>query len=201
MSSSAASHGAVVDHADHSSGNKLFGFWIYLMSDLIIFALLFATFAVIRENVAGGPGAKQLFDLPYVFLETMFLLFSSVTYGMAVVAMNRGKRNVVFSWLLVTFVLGFAFIFMEVSEFAKLIAEGHGPSQSGFLSAFFTLVGTHGFHVTCGLIWMFVLMVQVLTKGLTPGVQGRLSRLSLFWHFLDVVWVGVFTFVYLFGLM
>jgi cytochrome o ubiquinol oxidase subunit 3 len=197
MSSSAPSHAL----EDHSAGNKLFGFWIYLMSDLIIFAILFATFAVIRDNVAGGPGAKQLFDLPYVFLETMFLLVSSVTYGLAIVAMNAGKRNLVLGALLVTFLLGLGFISMELNEFGHLIAEGFGPDRSGFLSGFFTLVGTHGLHVTCGLIWMAVLLFQVLTKGLTPGVQGRLSRLSLFWHFLDIVWVGVFTFVYLLGLM
>ncbi|MEI8093467.1 MAG: cytochrome o ubiquinol oxidase subunit III [Spirochaetales bacterium] len=192
MSSAVTSHGE-----EHTSGNRLFGFWIYLMSDLIIFALLFATYAVIRNNVAGGPGAKELFDLPYVFVETMFLLISSFTYGLAVVAMHQGKKNLVFGWLLVTFALGVAFISMEVSEFVHLIAEGAGPDRSGFLSGFFTLVGTHGFHVSCGLIWMIVLMTQVLTKGLTPGVMGRLSRLSLFWHFLDIVWVGVFTFVYL----
>lgn len=192
MSSAVTSHGE-----EHTAANRLFGFWIYLMSDLIIFALLFATYAVIRNNVAGGPGAKELFDLPYVFVETMFLLISSFTYGLAVVAMHQGKKNLVFGWLLVTFALGVAFISMEVSEFVHLIAEGAGPDRSGFLSGFFTLVGTHGFHVSCGLIWMIVLMTQVLTKGLTPGVMGRLSRLSLFWHFLDIVWVGVFTFVYL----
>ena len=200
MSNSAEAH-ATGHSADHGAENKLFGFWMYLMSDLIIFAILFATFAVIRDNVAGGPGAKQLFDLPYVFLETMFLLVSSVTYGFAVVAMHAGKRNLVLVALVVTFLLGLGFISMELSEFGKLIAEGNGPDRSGFLSGYFTLVGTHGLHVSCGLLWMLVQIIQVFTKGLTPGVVGRLSRLSLFWHFLDIVWVGVITFVYLLGLL
>jgi cytochrome o ubiquinol oxidase subunit 3 len=186
---------------DHSSGNKLFGFWIYLMSDLIIFAVLFATFAVISHNYAGGPGPKQLFEVPYLFLETMFLLVSSVTYGLAVVFMQTGKKSTVFGALLVTFLLGFGFVFMEVAEFRHLILEGFGPDRSGFLSGFFTLVGTHGLHVSFGLLWMIVMMVQIVTKGLTPGVRSRLARLSLFWHFLDIVWVGVFTFVYLIGLL
>ncbi|HTH14465.1 MAG TPA: cytochrome o ubiquinol oxidase subunit III [Spirochaetia bacterium] len=194
----AVSHEA---HEDHAAGNKLFGFWIYLMSDLIIFAVLFATFAVIRGNLAGGPGPKDLFEVPYLFLETMFLLVSSVTYGLAMVSLQKGKATAVFVQLLVTFALGFGFIFMEVSEFRHLILEGFGPDRSGFLSGFFTLVGTHGLHVSFGLLWMIVLMVQVLTKGLTAGVKSRLARLSLFWHFLDIVWVGVFTFVYLIGLV
>jgi len=185
----------------HGADHKQFGFWIYLMSDLIIFAVLFATFAVVSTHTAGGPGAKQLFEVPYLFLETMFLLVSSVTYGLAVVAMQGGKRNAVFGLLLLTFALGMGFVVMEVSEFAHMIAEGYGPNRSAFLSGFFTLVATHGTHVSFGLLWMIVLMVQVLTKGLTPGVTSRLSRLSLFWHFLDIVWVGVFTFVYLVGLV
>ena len=190
MSSAVDSHVGVDDH-DHSSENKLFGFWIYLMSDLIIFSILFATFAVICQNTAGGPGPKQLFDVPYLFLETMFLLVSSVTYGLAIVSLQKGKTNAVFLQLLVTFVLGFGFVFMEVSEFGHLIGEGFGPDRSGFLSAFFTLVGTHGLHVSFGLLWMVVMMIQVLTKGLTTGVRSRLMRLSLFWHFLDVLWLGI----------
>ena len=185
----------------HGADHKQFGFWIYLMSDLIIFAVLFATFAVVSTHTAGGPSAKQLFEVPYLFFETMFLLVSSVTYGLAIVVMQSGKRNAVFGWLLVTFVLGLGFIVMELNEFATLIGEGHGPDKSAFLSGFFTLVATHGTHVSLGLLWMVTLMVQVLTKGLTPGVTSRLARLSLFWHFLDIVWVGVFTFVYLVGLV
>ncbi len=189
--------------AVHSSGaeNKLFGFWIYLMSDLIIFAILFATFAVMSGNFAGGPGPKQLFEVPYLFLETLFLLVSSVTYGLAVISMQSGKQRAVLVRLAITFLLGLGFIVMELMEFAHLINEGYGPDKSAYLSSFFTLVGTHGFHVSCGLLWMGFMIVQVIRKGLTAGVQSRLMRLSLFWHFLDIVWVGVFTFVYLVGLL
>lgn len=200
---SSAAHDISHAHDAHAQAaeNKLFGFWIYLMSDLIIFAVLFATFAVMSTHFAGGPGPKALFDVPYLFLETMFLLVSSVTYGLAVLSLQAGKKNAVFFRLLITFVLGLGFIVMEVTEFGQLIGEGFGPDKSGFLSAFFTLVGTHGFHVSCGLLWMLTLMVQVLRRGLTPGVTSRLMRLSLFWHFLDIVWVGVFSFVYLVGLI
>lgn len=189
------------DHHDHGAENKLFGFWIYLMSDLVIFAILFATFAVMANNFAGGPGPKDLFELPYLFYETMLLLVSSVTYGMAVVNLQNGKQKAVFAWLAVTFLLGLGFVAMEVAEFQHLIHEGFGPDRSAYLSAFFTLVGTHGLHVSCGLLWMAVMLIQVWKKGLTPGVNSRLMRLSLFWHFLDVIWVGVFTFVYLVGML
>ena len=188
-------------HEVHAAENKLFGFWIYLMSDLIIFAILFATFAVMSGNFAGGPGPKQLFEVPYLFLETLFLLVSSVTYGLAVVSMQAVKQKAVVAWLGITFLLGLGFIAMELLEFAHLLEEGFGPDKSAYLSSFFTLVGTHGLHVSCGLLWMAVMMVQVLTKGLTSGVRSRLMRLSLFWHFLDIVWVGVFSFVYLVGLL
>lgn len=191
-------------HAHEAGGhgdNKLFGFWIYLMSDLIIFAILFATFAVVSGNFAGGPGPKSLFEVPYLFLETMFLLVSSVTYGLAVVSMQAGKKNAVLIRLGITFLLGLGFITMELMEFAQLIGEGFGPDRSAFLSGFFTLVGTHGLHVSCGLLWMAFMIIQVVRKGLTAPVQSRLMRLSLFWHFLDIVWVGVFTFVYLVGLL
>jgi len=185
----------------HGVDQKQFGFWIYLMSDLIIFAVLFATFAVMSGHFAGGPGPKALFDVPYLFLETMFLLVSSVTYGLAVLSLQAGKRSAVVWRLLITFVLGLGFVAMEVNEFSQLIGEGFGPDKSAFLSAFFTLVATHGFHVSCGLLWMATLIVQVWRKGLTAGVESRLLRLSLFWHFLDIVWVGVFSFVYLVGLV
>ena len=190
-------------HHQHteSVNNAVFGFWIYIMSDCILFATLFATFAVLQHNVADGPSGKALFDLPYVFVETMCLLVSSVTYGMAVLAMNKKNKTQVLGWLLITFLLGLSFIGMEVSEFQRMILAGNGPERSGFLSAFFTLVGTHGLHVSFGLIGMLVMMVQVMHKGLTVPVQSRLIRLSMFWHFLDIVWIGVFTIVYLLGVM
>ena len=185
----------------HQSENKLFGFWIYLMSDLVIFAVLFATFATMATSFAGGPGPKQLFNLPYLFVETMFLLISSWTYGLSMIGVQNQKKNAVLSLLAITFLLGLGFVIMEVTEFHQMILDGNGPDRSSFLSAFFTLVGTHGLHVSFGLLWMVVLMVQVAQKGLTASVRSRLMRLSLFWHFLDVIWVGVFTFVYLLGMV
>lgn len=193
-------------HADghgHSEtvSNTVYGFWLYIMSDCILFAAIFATFAVMSHRYAGGPTGKELFDLPYVFGETMFLLCSSVTYGLAVLAMNRLKREQVLGWLFVTFLLGLGFISMEINEFHHMTLAGNGPDRSGFLSGFFTLVGTHGTHVSIGLIWMLIMMIQVARKGLTTPVQSRLVRLSMFWHFLDIVWIGVFTVVYLMGVM
>jgi cytochrome o ubiquinol oxidase subunit III len=186
------------EHPD-TVANHAFGFWLYLMTDLVLFAAIFAAFAVLSHNYAGGPTGKELFDLPYTLGETMFLLFSSVTYGLAVLAMYKGKKNSVLTWLGVTFLLGLGFVCMEINEFYHMILSGNGPQRSGFLSAFFTLVGTHGAHVTFGLIWMVTMVGQVVIKGLTVPVQSRLMRLSMFWHFLDIVWIGVFTIVYLMG--
>jgi cytochrome o ubiquinol oxidase subunit 3 len=181
--------------------NQAFGFWLYLMSDLILFATIFATFAVLGRNYAGGPTGRDLFDLPYVFVETMCLLFSSATYGLVVLALRNERIRPVLGWLIVTFLLGLAFVSMEIHEFRQMILEGNGPDRSAFLSSFFALVGTHGTHVSFGLIWMAVMMGQVVVKGLTRPVQSRLLRLSMFWHFLDIVWVGVFTIVYLMGVL
>ncbi len=190
------------EHGGHDAvSNATFGFWLYIMTDCILFASIFATFAVLSHNYAGGPTGKELFHLPYVFGETMFLLFSSVTYGFAMLAMHKNARAQVMGWLILTFLLGLGFIGMELNEFTHLIVEGNGPQRSGFLSAFFTLVGTHGTHVSFGLIWMAVMIAQVMNKGLTTQVRSRLMRLSMFWHFLDIVWIGVFTIVYLMGVM
>ncbi|WLS78014.1 MULTISPECIES: cytochrome o ubiquinol oxidase subunit III [unclassified Erwinia] len=195
-------HDAHAEHGHHDAGaNKLFGFWIYLMSDCIIFATLFATYAVMVNSTAGGPAGKDIFELPFVLGETALLLFSSITYGFAVISMEKGTKSTVLGWLALTFLLGAGFISMEIYEFHHLITEGFGPQRSGFLSAFFTLVGTHGLHVTSGLIWMLVLMYQVATKGLTSTNHTRVMCLSMFWHFLDVVWICVFTIVYLLGAM
>lgn len=201
-SSPSKHHEAHAEHGHHDAGaNKIFGFWIYLMSDCIIFATLFATYAVMVNSTAGGPAGKDIFELPYVLGETALLLLSSITYGMAVINMNNNKKGAVNVWLLFTFVLGLGFIGMEINEFHKLIHEGFGPDRSGFLSGFFTLIGTHGLHVTCGLVWMLVLMFQIATRGLTATNRTRIMCLSLFWHFLDVVWICVFTIVYLMGVM
>ena len=188
------------EHSD-TVAIQTFGFWIYLMTDLVLFAAIFATHAVLGQNYAGGPTGKDLFDLPYAFVETMFLLFSSATCGLVMLAMYKGRKGLVLTGLAVTFLLGLGFIAMEINEFHRMILDGNGPERSAFLSAFFTLVGTHGAHVVFGLIWMAVMMGQVAVKGFTTPVQSRLMRLSMFWHFLDIVWIGLFTFVYLMGVM
>ena len=189
-------------HGHHDAGAiKVFGFWIYLMSDCILFATLFATYSVLVNSVAGGPSGKDIFELPFVLVETFFLLFSSITYGMAILAMHKNNKSQVNAWLGLTFLFGLCFIGMELYEFHHLISEGYGPDRSGFLSGFFTLVATHGLHVTSGLIWILVMMTHVARRGLTPTNQTRLMCLSLFWHFLDVVWICVFTVVYLLGAM
>jgi cytochrome o ubiquinol oxidase subunit 3 len=186
----------------HPEGSStMLGFWIYLMSDCLIFAMLFATYAVLGSSYAGGPGPKQLFELPLVALNTSMLLLSSITYGFAMLSMTDGRQRATLGWLAITGLFGLAFLGIEMYEFAHLIHEGAGPQRSAFLSSFFTLVGTHGLHVTFGLIWLVVLMVQVGMKGLIPANQRRLMCLSLFWHFLDVIWIGVFTFVYLLGML
>lgn len=180
---------------------RALGFWLYLMGDAVIFALLFATYAIMIPGTAGGPTGKQLFDLDNAAIETALLLVSSMTFGFASLSVKAGNRSAVLGWLAVTFLLGAGFVFLEVREFAGLIAQGAGPDRSGFLSAFFTLVGTHGVHVTMGLLWIVILSGQVMSKGLTLPVASRLYRLGLFWHFLDIAWVGIFSIVYLPGLL
>ncbi len=185
----------------HPQQGTLLGFWLYLMSDCLIFAVLFAVFAVLGKSYAAGPSGADLFDLPLVAVNTGFLLFSSITYGMAMIAMNHGKKQHLLIWLAVTGLFGAAFLGLELYEFAHLLHEGAGPQRSAFLSAFFTLVGTHGLHVTFGIVWLVTLMLQVSKHGLIKENKRRLICLSMFWHFLDVVWIGVFTFVYLMGSM
>lgn len=187
------------DHHHDADAIDIFGFWIYILSDCILFATLFATFAVLHNSTFGGPALGSLFSLPYVLGETMFLLASSFTYGIAILYLYQGKRNAVVSWLFVTFCLGVAFITMEIHEFIHLFSEGHTFHTSGALSAFFTLVGTHGLHVSLGLLWMAIMMVQLFIFKITPATIRRLTYLGLFWHFLDIVWIFVFTIVYLMG--
>ena len=195
-------HAGHHDHAHHDDGSKTtLGFWIYLMSDCLIFSVLFATFSVLAGNTAGGPDGKELFELPFVLGETMLLLVSSFTFGGAMLSMHANRKGAVIAWLALTFVFGAGFIGMEVYEFAKLIHEDAGPDRSAFLSAYFGLVGTHGLHVSAGLIWLLTMMHQVSKFGLDGVVQRRLNCLSLFWHFLDLVWICVFTFVYLRGVL
>ena len=192
----------VADEHDHPPGQStMLGFWLYLMSDCLIFAMLFATFGVLGTSYAAGPGPKDLFDLKLVALNTAMLLFSSITYGFAMLEMQKGKVGSTQMWLAITGLFGLAFLSIELYEFHHMIHEGAGWWRSAFLSSFFTLVGTHGLHVTFGIIWLVVLMVQVAKFGLIEANQRRLMCLSMFWHFLDVVWIGVFTFVYLMGVL
>ena len=192
----------LVDEHDHAEGGStMLGFWIYLMSDCLIFAMLFATYGVLGGNYAAGPAPKDLFDLPLVAVNTSMLLLSSITYGFAMLSMQRSKIGATQAWLAITGLFGLAFIGIELSEFAHMIHEGATPQRSAFLSSFFTLVGTHGLHVSFGLVWLVTLMTQVWRFGLIEANQRRLMCLSMFWHFLDVVWIGVFTFVYLMGML
>ncbi|WP_206078370.1 cytochrome o ubiquinol oxidase subunit III [Poseidonocella sp. HB161398] len=184
-------------HAHHASPTPI-GFWIYLMSDCIIFGTLFATYAVLGNGFAGGPGPKDLFEPGFVFIETAFLLFSSITFGMGMLRADKGDVSGLLRWLGITAVFGLLFIGMELYEFRHLIHIGAGPDRSAFLSSFFLLVGTHGLHVTFGLVWMATLAAQLKWKGgLNEANSRRLGTLSMFWHFLDLIWIGVFSFVYL----
>ena len=185
----------------HPENGTLLGFWLYLMSDCLVFACLFAMYAVLGRSYAGGPTGAELFDLPTVALNTALLLLSSITYGFAMMEMQDNRLRGTVIWLVITGLFGAGFITVELREFAHLIHEGAGPQRSAFLSSFFTLVSTHGLHVTFGIIWLITLLVQLGKHGLTGANRRRLMCLSMFWHFLDVVWIGVFTFVYLMAVL
>jgi cytochrome o ubiquinol oxidase subunit 3 len=185
----------------HPENGTLLGFWLYLMSDCLVFACLFAVYGVLGRNYAAGPTGADLFDLPVVAVNTSLLLLSSITYGFAMLEMQRRRQTAVLVWLAVTGVLGAGFIGLELKEFVHLIHEGAGPQRSAFLSSFFALVGTHGLHVSFGIIWIVTLMLQIGRHGLIAANQRRLLCLSMFWHFLDVIWIGVFSFVYLMGVL
>jgi cytochrome o ubiquinol oxidase subunit 3 len=174
-----------------------FGFWLFLLSDVVMFSALFAAYAVLQDHTAGGPDGLKLFNRSYVLVETACLLFSSFTCGLCALAIERRATAAFYLWGVVTFVLGAAFIGLEISEFVRMIGEGASPRRSAFLSAFFTLVGTHGLHVTLGLGWLATMMAQVGTLGFRPVIVRRLLCFTLFWHALDIVWIGVFTIVYL----
>ncbi len=189
------------DH-DHGTGSPTaLGFWIYLMSDALLFATIFATYGVLSTSYAGGPTPREIFDLPLVALNTALLLVSSITFGFAMLSMVGGSVPRTQAWLVVTALLGAAFVGIELYEFAHMIAEGATPQRSGFLSGFFALVGTHGAHVTVGIVWIAVMLVQIGKRGLIIENRRRLLCLSMFWHFLDIIWIGVFTFVYLMGVL
>lgn len=181
-----------------SDSKPIFGFWVYLMTDCVLFATLFATYAVLHGNTFGGPPASELFSLPFVLVETLILLTSSFTAGLALLAARKNMKKQVVTWLVITFLLGAAFLAMELNEFANLIHEGNSWQRSGFLSAFFTLVGTHGLHITIGLLWLVTLLIQ-LRGGFTESLMKRLTMFGMFWHFLDIIWIFIFTMVYLMG--
>ena len=188
-------------HEPHPENGTSLGFWLYLMSDCLIFAALFATYGVLGRSYAGGPSGKDLFDLSLVAVNTAFLLMSSITFGFAMLQKQKKNVNGTLLWLAITGLLGAAFLAVELYEFHHLIHQGATPQSSAFLSSFFTLVGTHGIHVTFGLIWLITLMIQIKKHGLINENVRRINCLSMFWHFLDVVWIGVFTFVYLMGVL
>lgn len=176
-----------------------FGFWVYLMTDCILFATLFATYAILHKNTFGGSGGSELFDLPFVLTETMILLTSSFTCGLIILATHRRKRKQVLAWIAITFLLGLSFLAMELYEFRHFIHDGNSWQRSGFLTAFFTLVGTHGLHITTGLLWIVTLFVQIVRKGINNSTIKRLTLFSLFWHFLDIVWIFIFILVFMMG--
>ena len=176
-----------------------YGFWIFLLSDIVMFSALFAAYAVLAHATAGGPTGVELFNQVSVAIETACLLVSSYTCGLMLLAVNSRRRLTTYLFAAITFVLGAAFVALEIREFAAMIADGASPQRSAFLSAFFALVGCHGLHVTLGLIWLLVMMAQVAIKGFRPTVERRLLCFSLFWHALDIVWVGLFSVVYLMG--
>jgi cytochrome o ubiquinol oxidase subunit 3 len=199
LSADSSSRFYVREH--HPENGTLLGFWLYLMSDCLVFTCLFAAYAVLGRNYAGGPSGAELFDLPLVAINTTLLLLSSITYGFAMLESQRHRLRSTLLWLGVTGLLGAGFIALELNEFAHLIHEGAGPQRSAFLTSFFALVATHGLHVTFGIVWLVTLMFQLNRHGLRPENRRRLMCLSMFWHFLDVIWIGVFTFVYLMGVL
>ena len=184
------------EHAE-AANRTVLGFWIYLMTDCVLFATLFATYAVMRGATNGGPNGADIYDLPFVLVETILLLTSSFICGLAMLALRAGNKRAVLTLLAVTFALGAVFVGMELYEFHALAAEGNNWQRSGFLSAYFTLVATHGLHICVGLLWLTILSVQILRRGLTGNLMKRMTMFSLFWHFLDVVWIFIFSIVYL----
>lgn len=183
------------------SDTKVFGFWVYLMTDLVIFAVLFATFVVLRDRTFGGPSGRELFQITPVLAETLILLTSSFTCSLGTLAVFRGQKRSAIFWFAVTFVLGIAFLYLEISEFSEFFEAGANPQRSAFLSSFFTLVGTHGLHISIGLLWMIVAMFRIGLRPLSSHAVSQIYRMAFFWHFLDFVWIFIFTVVYGMGLL
>ena len=185
------------DHEAVANDRIMFGFWIYLMTDLLMFGILFAVYAVLHDRTFGGESGRQLFSLPLALTETLLLLTSSFTCGIAMIAARRANKLQTIVWFGVTFVLGLAFLSLELREFASFIHEGHTLASNAFLSSFFVLVGTHGLHITSGLLWMATVMIFIVKRGLNSHLLRKLAMLSLFWHFLDIIWIFIFTIVYM----
>lgn len=186
-----------LDHEAAANDRVMFGFWVYLMTDLLMFAVLFAVYAVLHGNTAGGASGSELFSQPQALAETLILLTSSFTCGIGMIAARQGNKNQVLAWFGLTFLLGLAFLGLELHEFAAFVHEGHTFSGNAFLSSFFALVGTHGLHITSGLLWMGITLGFVVKRGLNKPLVRKLALLSLFWHFLDIVWIFIFSIVYL----
>jgi len=182
-----------------ADNKNIFGFWVYIMTDCVLFAGLFATYAVLHNNTFGGLTGSQLFSLPNVLVETLALLTSSFTCGLGILSARRNHKKKVLFWFGMTFLLGLVFLSLELTEFRHLVITGNSWRRSGFLSSFFTLVGTHGLHITVGLSWMAIMMLKIWQAGLTRANVRKLTMLSLFWHFLDIIWIFIFTIVYLLG--
>lgn len=187
----------ISDHEAEANDRAMFGFWVYLMTDLLMFAVLFAVYAVLHNNTAGGESGRELFSLPLALTETIILLTSSFTCGIAMIAARRGDKKQTLIWFYITFALGLSFLTLELREFSELIKEGNTLRSSAFLSSFFVLVGTHGLHIMSGLIWMATTLGFIIKRGLNSNMLRKLGMLSLFWHFLDIVWIFIFTIVYL----
>lgn len=201
MSNIVANSTGIETMVEDNNSKSYFGFWVYIMTDCVLFASLFAVYAVLHKNTFGGPSGAEIFSLPYVLTETLLLLTSSFTCGLAILSLRNNNKGKVLFWYGITFLLGLAFLIMEVTEFRHLDMAGNSWRRSGFLSSYFTLVGTHGLHITVGLTWMAVMFAKVFSGGLTKGNIRRLTLLSIFWHFLDIIWIFIFTIVYLFGVL
>jgi cytochrome o ubiquinol oxidase subunit 3 len=184
-------------HEAEADDRAMFGFWLYLMTDLLMFAVLFAVYAVLRDNTVGGETGRELFSLPLALTETVLLLTSSFTVGIGMIAARQRNKSQVMVWFGLTFLLGLAFLSLELWEFSELIHEGHTLGVNAFLSSFFVLLGTHGLHIIFGLLWMAVTLGYIVKRGLSSNIVRKLGMLSLFWHFLDIVWIFIFTIVYL----
>jgi cytochrome o ubiquinol oxidase subunit 3 len=192
---------ALTEEARKKDATTIFGFWMYLMTDFVLFACLFSVYAVLRANTVGGLSDSQVFSAPYVLIETLVLLTSSFTCGLALISARANSKARVIFWLIVSALLGAIFVTMEFSEFHGLVAAGNSWSESGFLSSYFALVGTHGLHIIIGLAWAIALIVAIAARGLTRGNMRKLMLWSMFWHFLDIVWIFIFTIVYLLPLL